>query len=50
MKSRNTRPERILADMLVSSGQTDCSRHIRGLPGTPDFVFKRERLAEFAHG
>lgn len=49
MRSTNTLPERLLAEALSARG-LDFTTHDRGLPGTPDLVFKNDRLAVFVHG
>lgn len=49
MKSRHTLPERLVAASL-SNASLIFTQHGRDLPGTPDFVFRAERVAVFVHG
>jgi len=49
IKSKNTKPELALLAMLRRR-VTGWSRRGKGLPGTPDFVFKDVKLAVFVHG
>jgi len=50
IKSRNTGPELALLAALRRAKLRGLSRRGRGLPGTPDFVVRRVRLAVFMHG
>ncbi|MBI5499765.1 MAG: DNA mismatch endonuclease Vsr [Deltaproteobacteria bacterium] len=49
VRGRNTGPERTLCG-LVAKLRRRCDRNVRGLPGSPDFVFKRQRAVVFMHG
>lgn len=49
VKARGTRPESIVADMLLTA-RYRFTRHDADLPGTPDFVLPRRRLVIFVHG
>lgn len=49
MRSRHTRPERLLARELRLQG-LNFAHHCSQLPGTPDIVFGDERIAVFVHG
>ena len=46
---KNTRPEREIARGLRTAGRYP-QRHVRSLPGRPDFVFVRARVAVFVDG
>ena len=46
---KNTGPERIIAVGLRAAGKHP-KRHVRGLPGRPDFVFARARVVVFVDG
>lgn len=49
IRGRNTGPEREMFQLLRRSG-VYFARHARGLPGSPDIVFRRCRLAVFIDG
>ena len=49
MASKNTRPELLLRKALTAHGLR-YRIHRRELPGTPDIVFIRHKLAVFVHG
>ena len=49
-RSRGTWPESELARVLVARGLTDYVANDPAMPGTPDFVFYREKVAVFVHG
>ena len=49
VKSKGTRPEREMATLLCSL-RYHFSSHDASLPGTPDFVLNRHKLAIFVHG
>ena len=49
IKGRHTGPERAIASALRTQGLYP-SRHVRRLPGTPDFVFHRLQIAVFVDG
>ena len=49
IRSTNTTPERLLCRALRERGVW-FSRHARDLPGRPDIVFRRIRLAVFVDG
>lgn len=48
-KSKDTKPEVLVQDQL-SKWQLDFECHARDLPGTPDLVFRKEKLAVLIHG
>lgn len=48
--SKRTRPERIVARILHSLFPGEVDEQARDLPGTPDFVMRRRRVAVFVHG
>jgi DNA mismatch endonuclease, patch repair protein len=48
-KSKDTKPELLIQDQL-SKWQIDFECHARDLPGTPDLVFRKEKLAVLIHG
>jgi DNA mismatch endonuclease (patch repair protein) len=48
-KSKNTRPEMLIQDQLRKwSIQFDC--HAIDLPGTPDIIFRNDKIAVLIHG
>lgn len=49
IRGKNTGCERSLAAGLRACGLRP-ARHVRGLPGTPDFVFRRLKVAVFVDG
>ncbi len=49
-KSRDTKPEIALRKGLWSAGLRGYRKNVRKLPGTPDVVFGRAKLAIFVHG
>lgn len=49
MKSRNTKPEVLIRKSLTELG-LNYRLHRRDLPGTPDIVFSKSKLAIFVHG
>jgi DNA mismatch endonuclease, patch repair protein len=49
MKPTNTQPELILQTALMDQGYR-FETHCRGIPGTPDIVFRAEKIAVFVHG
>jgi DNA mismatch endonuclease (patch repair protein) len=49
MKSRNTKPEVLIRKSLTELGLS-YRLHRRDLPGTPDIVFSKSKLAVFVHG
>ena len=49
MKSRNTKPEVLIRKSLTELGLI-YRLHRRDLPGTPDIVFSKSKLAIFVHG
>src|SRR5947209_1948897 len=48
-RKRDTRPELLLRRALGAAGGR-YHTHVTGLPGSPDLVFKRARLAVFCDG
>ena len=49
-RGKNTRPELTLRSALWSAGLRGHRVNVGGLPGRPDIVVKRARLAVFVHG
>lgn len=49
IKAKNTSPERAVRACLKSL-RYKFSQHVTGLPGRPDFVLPRRRIAIFVHG
>ena len=49
IKGKDTRPERLLRSLLHREGMR-FQKHRRDLPGTPDIVFTRARVAVFVDG
>lgn len=49
-KGKNTGPEVKLRKSLQQSGLTEYKLHPKGLPGRPDIIFPRSRLAIFVNG
>src|SRR5579862_884902 len=49
VRARGSGPERII-DEVLRSARYSFVQHDTGLPGTPDFVLPRHRLAIFVHG
>jgi len=49
IRGKDTTPERYLASLLTAAGLR-FKRYDKALPGCPDFVFKRQRLAVFVNG
>lgn len=49
-RSRETGPEVSLRSALRAVGLVGYRKNVRSLPGTPDVVFTRARLAVFVHG
>jgi len=48
-RGKNTTPERYLAALLRAAGLA-FKRHDRTLPGCPDFVFQKRKVAVFVNG
>ena len=49
IKSTDTEPERLVHAMLLDLRYRP-RRNLKGLPGSPDFVLPRRRVAIFVHG
>ena len=49
IKGRDTRPELIVRRYLYSRGYR-FRKNVKGLPGTPDIVLRKYRVAVFVHG
>ena len=49
-RSTDTKPELALRKALWAAGLRGYRKNVRKLPGTPDVVFGRARLAVFVHG
>jgi len=47
IRKSHTKLEDVLVAILNSVGLTEYARYPKGLPGSPDFVFQRERVAIF---
>jgi DNA mismatch endonuclease, patch repair protein len=50
VRSKNTQPEIMLRRALRLTGATGYRLHVKGLPGKPDIVFSRWRVAVFVDG
>lgn len=50
IRGRDTRPERLLRSALWKLGARGWRCHVSALPGRPDLVFPRRRLAVFVDG
>jgi len=50
IRGRNTKPEQIIEKELQHHGVTGYERHCKDLSGTPDFVFRKEKLVVFVDG
>ena len=49
-RAKDTKPEITLRKALWAAGLRGYRKNVRGLPGTPDVVYGRARLAVFVHG
>jgi len=49
-KSNDTSPELVLRSALWKSNIRGYRKHVRNLPGCPDLVFPRIKIAVFVHG
>jgi len=49
IKSKNTKPERIVRKILFSKGLR-YRLHAKDLPGKPDIIFRPSKVAVFVHG
>ena len=49
-RAKNTDPELTLRKALWSAGLRGYRLHARGVPGRPDIIFDRAKLAIFVHG
>lgn len=49
-RAKDTGPELLLRRALWASGLRGYRLHARGVPGRPDIVYSRARLAIFVHG
>ena len=49
VRARDTAPELVVRRLLHAAGYR-YRLHARELPGTPDLVFRRRRIAVFVHG
>ena len=49
-RAKDTKPEIALRKALWAAGLRGYRKNVRGLPGTPDVVYGRARLAVFVHG
>jgi DNA mismatch endonuclease (patch repair protein) len=49
IKGKNTKPEQVVSKALRRAGYYP-KRHVRDLPGSPDFVFTKARIAVFIDG
>ena len=49
-RAKDTGPELRLRRALWAAGLRGYRKNVRGLPGTPDVVYGRARLAVFVHG
>ncbi len=49
-KSKNTSPELLLRKLIYADGIRGYRLHVKKLPGTPDIVFTKKKLALFIDG
>jgi DNA mismatch endonuclease, patch repair protein len=49
VRRRGTAPELALQDLLTAGG-LKYKVNVRGLPGSPDIAFRKQKLAVFVHG
>ena len=49
IRGKGTKPELIVADLLAQAGLR-CELHVKDLPGRPDFVLRKARVAIFVDG
>ncbi len=49
-RSKDTKPERVLRGMLWNAGFRGYRKNLKTLPGKPDLVFTRLKVAVFVHG
>ena len=49
IRGKDTKPELTIAELLKGAG-LEFEGHARDLPGRPDFVFRREKVAVFCDG
>ena len=49
-RAQDTKPEMALRRALWAAGLRGYRKNVRGLPGTPDIVYGRARIAVFVHG
>jgi len=49
IRGKGTKPELIVADLLAQAG-LKCEQHVNDLPGRPDFVLRKARVAIFVDG
>lgn len=50
IKGKDTKPELLLRKMLYQAGIRGYRKNYKELPGKPDIVFLRKRIALFVHG
>ena len=50
IRAKNTQPELILGEMLIRAKVKGFRRHLKGIPGRPDFAFPKKKVAVFVHG
>jgi DNA mismatch endonuclease, patch repair protein len=50
VKGRDTKPERVVRELLRSLGEPGYRLHRRDIPGTPDAAYLGRRLAIFVNG
>jgi DNA mismatch endonuclease (patch repair protein) len=50
IRGKNTKPEIELKEALRKAGATGYSSHIKALPGKPDIVYPKNKLAIFING
>ena len=50
IRSKNTNPEKIVRMLLRAEGFTGYRLNRKDLPGTPDIVFGKRKIAIFVHG
>jgi DNA mismatch endonuclease (patch repair protein) len=50
IKSKNTKPEKKIKELLRSLGFVRYKTHGKGIPGTPDIFLKKEKKCLFVNG
>lgn len=50
IRAKDTKPELLLRSLLRQAGRSGYRLHYRRVPGRPDIVYVKHRLAVFVHG